>query len=449
MWKIKLAYYVGLFIILFNGDFDGAIPSCIVFIICICIAKVHTNFLSIFYKFVGILHKLIMAYFLFPVSYNDYWECGCLSNIFITILYYLIYRYTKTKDIRNISLKVNYFLLPISSIIPIIIILVTECADIVSFIIFSISLLTAFCISLFMGGAFCETISKIKGKRSYFFISAYFIFLCSGISYLYNKYFEIEEKLIIVNLIFLFICFFIIIILNSILRNKMKYKSCSICKEVNPIDSKNCNRCGVSLDKPFPVCPNCGIHIVRLNIQKCYYCGFDWYSYFKKNITSSKSSVLYMNSSKARNEYKLNLVSGDFVTQHSKVLKSRYPFVGDIDIYGQECKISKKINPIEGLIYIFEDSSGVFGGTKYTWSVYSPAFYNKTHEDYEFKIKQAELEENLRKEQLEKERQLREEERIQKQKEQEEILKHQQEEAIQRKKEHAKKISEQTGIILD
>ena len=50
MWKIKLAYYVGLFIILFNGDFDGAIPPCIVFTICICIAKVHTNFLSIFYK---------------------------------------------------------------------------------------------------------------------------------------------------------------------------------------------------------------------------------------------------------------------------------------------------------------------------------------------------------------------------------------------------------------
>ena len=197
---------------------------------------------------------------------------------------------------------------------------------------------------------------------------------------------------------------------------------CPLCKTEHSRTDKFCNYCEVSIDHPYPICPDCGNRIHYSKDIICSQCGFDWISFLERELKQKslyKVVDIYNDVIKPKNLYirslygnKINLSEGDYIYDTYKLPTFSYSNSG--------------VNQ-QGIIHI----SKITPNNEYPFFVYSAKLFNKTHEIYLEKQKKIKYEE---------ERNLRE---------QEELTRRKTEEQRKLKQENAKRVSEQTGIILD
>lgn len=204
---------------------------------------------------------------------------------------------------------------------------------------------------------------------------------------------------------------------------------CPLCKTEHSRTDKFCNYCEVSIEHPYPICPDCGNRIHYSKDIICSNCGFDWISFLERELKQKslyKVVDIYNDVIKPKNLYirslygnKINLSEGDYIYDTYKLPTFSYSNSG--------------VNQ-QGIIHI----SKITPNNEYPFYVYSAKLFNETHRIFEEKQKR---EENAHLRKIKEEAEFarrQEEERIKKEQEQKES-----------RRQYLKQISEQTGIILD
>ncbi len=212
---------------------------------------------------------------------------------------------------------------------------------------------------------------------------------------------------------------------------ELKHTFCPICNMELNDNAKYCNYCYVSLDQPYPICPECGKKIDYISEEKCSNCDFEWNEFLENKLKDrEKYDVLKF-------EMEQSLFSeGYFQSGHLE------------DVYKYDKNNKKNYfslnDPIcaKGIVHFKKDNNKIF-------YLYSPKLFSDTYKEYNAKVEKEALEKKLREEQAEKERKLEEEKQIRKEKKEQELKKRIEEKLKLKKQEYAKKVSEQTGIIFD
>lgn len=213
---------------------------------------------------------------------------------------------------------------------------------------------------------------------------------------------------------------------------------CSICKTEHSKTDKFCNYCEVSLEHPYPICPDCGSIIDYTKNILCSKCGFDWSTFLEKELEKKdfyKVVDIYNDIIKPENisiYVDCDLYEGKYICDGY-----RFPFsrpTAKQDQNNAFVVVYHPTVPQQGVIHVAKKKSD----NKYPYFVYSAKLFNETHRIFEKKQKMEEMA-HLRKIEEEKELARRQEdEKIKKEQEQKEAH-----------RQYMKEISEQTGIILD
>lgn len=444
---IKVGYFFCLIFILSNLIFENMLLG-IVYLISILISRIHFHETSRYPKFIGVLYRLAIISTAFQVIYGYYDDVAkcILFIVLLTIGFIYIHIYIK----KTLFIKKRYrFEYVFLSIVFVFLSIYVFILDDFIFCIYGYSSILLFLLVTLITGNF-YTKKKVLIKGYYSFIPTFLITLFYGLieSGLFIYYFcqdlSIGYDIFVLVHAFVFIINFTIACLyKKISSCKINYNLCPICKMPNYKNSEVCNSCNVNLNYIMPICPNCGEPIISLSQEYCSECNFNLTEYFSQKILDKKYCILNIVTSEDEDLHKLVVQEGMYVSNYNKILVPKVCIFDEINIYGEPYQSESTEKPIQGLIHLYRENK------KFAWCIYSPEVYSNTHKEYKAKVEREMLEQKRREEQAEIERQLQEEERIRKENEEKELIKKHEEEAKLLKQEHAKKISQQTGIILD
>ena len=454
MYK-KILFFIAVIwtvvLILLDVSSTEVLINTAMFIICLyCFSRIHFYETKRYPKVIGVIYIIALLSSLGVSILFDSIFQSIGYNLMLTLEFYLIYRNIKNTYYESSKSRFGYVILSIVFAILIIFNTIYEKdTGLLSYVYTYSSILIFLITSVLLGRFFSKSMSLIKGYYSYWIIGLCSIVL-GGIDfsliYLFQDGVINELSFALCHVCILSVCFVIYVIIKKAPTRKMKFKLCPICKTPNKITDTECFNCRIDLNHIQPVCPNCGESINSIYDNRCSHCRFDLNNYFSKKISDKNCCLLDVVSSEDKTLHKLLVSEGQFVTNYTKILEAKthlWNVLDDINVYGKAFTSESTEDEIQGFIHLYEKNG------KFAWSIYSPKVISNTHKEYKNKIEQEELKEKRRKKQAEVERQLEEENRIRKEKEEQEMKEKQAEKIKLQKQEHAKRISEQTGIILD
>ena len=464
------AVWVSILLML-DAPIAEVIVNAIMFTICLyCFTDRHFREPKIYPKIIGVLYYLaILSSLIFSMEFESINQ-SIGYNLVLTIEFIIVQRNIIKTYYESDETRFGYVVLTL--VFAVLFIFVTMFGydysgnELALYFICYCSIFFFMVMSLGIGRYFIKKRVLIKGYYSYWMIGLSAI-ICGLVDLLLLiKYLDDAINIIpfiLIHALILCLCgifSFIGFIQNknrfkkNVTSKRIKFKLCPICKNPNELAVRECCRCRIDLNHIQPICPNCGENIHLIYDNRCPHCHFILSEYLNQKIFDKNNSLINVVSSEDKTLYKLCVSEGMFVTNYTKILKPKKAtkffdnILGidafeNINIYGKSFSDESTDEDLQGYIHIYEEKGN------YAWCIYSPELISNTHKDYTKKIEKEELEKKRREKQIEIERQLAEENRIRKEKEEQELKQKQAEEAILLKQEHARKISEQTGIILD
>ena len=425
------------------------ITNAIVFVICLySFTEMHFNETKRYPKSIGVIYYLaILSSLVVSVEFNSVLP-SIFYNVMLTIVFYIIYQNTKSNLFESKESRFGYVIATIvfTALIIFSTIYGNDSEKILFFILSYASIIFLLVLSLGTGRYFIENSVLIKGSYSYHIVGICSIFYGLVSFCLIGVYLEglvTPLKFVLYHLPVVGFYTIVFLIYEKSIKNKIKYKFCPICKTPNHLEDKECYTCGIELDKSYPICPNCGNPLESIFAQNCHHCKFRLDKYFNKNMIDDKFCLLNIVSREDDSFHNLLVTEGMFVSNYTKILTPKIGVFDEINIYGESWKSESTEKPIYGLIHLYRENK------KFAWCVYSPEILSNTHKDFKIKKEKEEKDKKRREAEAEIEIELQEEERIRKENEEKELIKKREEEAKLVKQEHARKVSEQTGIILD